>query len=66
MAAVKDDHDLYDDESPFDEEYFTRTYQPLSNLPTPPPSCRESVASLSPRYSIHPDELLLESILLGK
>ncbi|OIW31958.1 hypothetical protein CONLIGDRAFT_557181, partial [Coniochaeta ligniaria NRRL 30616] len=53
-----------DDESDFDEEYFTRTYQPLSNLPTPPPSCRDSIASLSPRSLTEQDELL-ESALLG-
>ncbi|KAJ4300374.1 hypothetical protein N0V88_003048 [Collariella sp. IMI 366227] len=38
-----------DDDFEFDEEYFSRTYQPLSNLPTPPPSSRESLASQSPR-----------------
>lgn len=35
----------FDDEDDFDFEYFTRTYKPLSNLPTPPPSNRNSVTS---------------------
>lgn len=33
------------DEDDFDFEYFTRTYKPLSNLPTPPASSRNSVTS---------------------
>lgn len=33
------------DEDDFDFEYFSRTYKPLSNLPTPPPSSRNSIAS---------------------
>lgn len=33
------------DEDDFDFEYFSRTYKPLSNLPTPPPSSRNSFAS---------------------
>lgn len=33
------------DEDDFDFEYFSRTYKPLSNLPTPPPSSRNSMAS---------------------
>jgi len=64
MADAKHSHDTYDDEFDLDEEYFSRTYQPLSNLPTPPPSCRDSVASLSPRGLIEQDELL-QSALLG-
>ncbi|KAF3767895.1 hypothetical protein M406DRAFT_221891, partial [Cryphonectria parasitica EP155] len=34
-----------DDEDDLDFAYFTKTYKPLSNLPTPPPSCRNSVSS---------------------
>lgn len=64
MADEKHNHDACEDESDFDEEYFSRTYQPLSNLPTPPPSCRDSISSLSPRGRIERDELL-ESALLG-
>lgn len=33
------------DDDDFDFEYFSRTYKPLSNLPTPPPSTRNSVSS---------------------
>lgn len=32
------------DEDDFDLEYFSRTYKPLSNLPTPPPSSRNSIS----------------------
>lgn len=53
-----------DDESDIDEEYFSWTYRPLSNLPTPPPSSRESLASQSPRSLLEQDQLL-ESALLG-
>lgn len=41
--VVDSPRDIDDDE--FDFEYFTRTYKPLSNLPTPPPSSRNSVSS---------------------
>jgi hypothetical protein len=56
--------DYSDDEFDFDEEYFSRTYQPLSNLPTPPPSSRESLASQRPRALLE-DGGLLDSALLG-
>ncbi|KAK3294863.1 uncharacterized protein B0H64DRAFT_325643 [Chaetomium fimeti] len=56
--------DYSDDEFDFDEEYFSRTYQPLSNLPTPPPSSRESLAGPSPRALLE-DGGLLDSALLG-
>lgn len=62
-----DNHDncLGDEsESDFDDEYFSRTYRPLSNLPTPPPSSRNSAASQSPRSLLEKDQLL-ESALLG-
>ncbi|KAL2023053.1 hypothetical protein VTK56DRAFT_3963 [Thermocarpiscus australiensis] len=52
------------DEFDFDEEYFSRTYQPLSNLPTPPPSSRDSLATQSPRFLLEDGELL-DSALLG-
>ncbi|RYP51982.1 hypothetical protein DL768_002778 [Monosporascus sp. mg162] len=39
-----------DDDFEFDEAYFRQFYKPLSNLPTPPPSSRNSSASpQSPR-----------------
>ncbi|KAL2159943.1 hypothetical protein VTH06DRAFT_2076 [Thermothelomyces fergusii] len=56
--------DYSDDEYDFDEEYFSRTYQPLSNLPTPPPSSRESLAGRSPQALLE-DGGLLDSALLG-
>lgn len=62
MATYSPDYS--DDEYEFDEEYFARTYQPLSNLPTPPPSSRASLATQSPR-SLLEDGGLLESALLG-
>jgi len=54
-----------DDDFDLDEEYFARTYQPLSNLPTPPPSSRDWSAAQSPR-SLLEDGGLLDSALLGK
>ncbi|KAK4043417.1 hypothetical protein C8A01DRAFT_43725 [Parachaetomium inaequale] len=63
MAATHSP-DYSDDEFDFDEEYFSRTYQPLSNLPTPPPSSRESLAGQSPRALLE-DGGLLDSALLG-
>ncbi|KAL2267607.1 hypothetical protein VTJ83DRAFT_4884 [Remersonia thermophila] len=56
--------DYSDDDMDFDEEYFTSTYRPLSNLPTPPPSSRQSQADLSPR-SLLEDGGLLDSAFLG-
>ncbi|KAK4155803.1 hypothetical protein C8A00DRAFT_31355 [Chaetomidium leptoderma] len=56
--------DYSDDEFDFDEEYFSRTYQPLSNLPTPPPSSRVSLGDQSPRALLE-DGGLLDSALLG-
>ncbi|CAN8102248.1 unnamed protein product [Discula destructiva] len=44
-AAAARDFGGGDDEDDFDFEYFSRTYKPLSNLPTPPPSNRNSVTS---------------------
>ncbi|ORY64983.1 uncharacterized protein BCR38DRAFT_484460 [Pseudomassariella vexata] len=38
-----------DDGFEFDEACFRRFYKPLSNLPTPPPSSRNSSAAQSPR-----------------
>jgi hypothetical protein len=63
MAATHSP-DYSDDEFDFDEEYFSRTYQPLSNLPTPPPSSRESMVGQSPRALLE-DGGLLNSALLG-
>lgn len=54
-----------DSDFEFDEEYFARTYQPLSNLPTPPPSSRNSSVPQSPRSLVDNGELL-DSELLGK
>ncbi|KAI1386673.1 uncharacterized protein F4822DRAFT_410901 [Hypoxylon trugodes] len=38
----------YDDEFEFDDAYFRQFYKPLSNLPTPPPSSKNSSAVQSP------------------
>ncbi|KAK0715812.1 hypothetical protein B0H67DRAFT_490354 [Lasiosphaeris hirsuta] len=53
-----------DDDFDIDEEYFARTYRPLSNLPTPPPSSHDSSATQSPRSFLE-DGGLLDSALLG-
>ncbi|KAK3688597.1 hypothetical protein B0T22DRAFT_498663 [Podospora appendiculata] len=53
-----------DDDLDFDHEYFARTYRPLSNLPTPPPSSHNSSAAQSPKTALE-DGGLLESELLG-
>ncbi|KAI2621483.1 hypothetical protein GGS26DRAFT_594499 [Hypomontagnella submonticulosa] len=39
----------YDDDFEFDDAYFRQFYKPLSNLPTPPPSSKNSSANQSPR-----------------
>ncbi|KAJ4385081.1 hypothetical protein N0V85_008264 [Neurospora sp. IMI 360204] len=66
--VIHDEHNdcMTDDDSDFDfdEEYFARTYQPLSNLPTPPPSSRNSSVPQSPR-SLVENGGLLDSELLG-
>lgn len=56
--------DYSDDDFDFDE-YFTRSYQPLSNLPTPPPSSRNTSAAQSPKTLLR-NGGLLESALLGE
>ena len=60
-AKVVTPRDVEDDD--FDFEYFSRTYKPLSNLPTPPPSSRNS-ASPSPVLGLDNDEFA-DSRLLG-
>ncbi len=58
-------HDYSDDEFDFDEEYFSRTYQPLSNLPTPPPSSCNSWGTQTPTSTLEEGDLL-QSALLGE
>ncbi|CAK7198529.1 hypothetical protein SEUCBS139899_001192 [Sporothrix eucalyptigena] len=55
---VEEEDDEYDD---FDEDYFSSTYRPLSNLPTPPPSSHTSLAHSPEDHS----ETLESSLLLG-
>lgn len=62
MASKQQDY--LDDELDFDDEYFARTYRPLSNLPTPPFSSSASQASRSPR--IDPLQSESHSALLGQ
>lgn len=64
MSKNGNDFDYSDDEFEFDEEYFSRTYRPLSNLPTPPPSSRHTSVPRSPRSTLGDGELL-DSALLG-
>ncbi|KAH7375100.1 hypothetical protein B0T11DRAFT_234530 [Plectosphaerella cucumerina] len=52
--------DASDDEYP-EEQYFT--YRPLSNLPTPPPSSRNSSADQSPRVPLDDGEQLQDKFL---
>ncbi|KAI1420935.1 hypothetical protein F5Y12DRAFT_81343 [Xylaria sp. FL1777] len=47
---------VVDDDFVFDESYFRQFYKPLSNLPTPPPSTRNSSANQSPRVSLDDTE----------
>lgn len=61
--SAKVDMPRHVDEDDFDFEYFSRTYKPLSNLPTPPPSSRNS-ASPSPVLGVDNDEFA-DSSLLG-
>lgn len=58
-----DEDDMSDDDFDFDEEYFERTYRPLSNLPTPPPSSKNSSASQSPVVEMHEGELLQPALI---
>lgn len=60
---VKYDDSDSADESDFDEEYFERTYRPLSNLPTPPLSSKSSPFQ-SPQVSPDPTTAL-DSGLFG-
>ncbi|RYP60809.1 hypothetical protein DL769_007965 [Monosporascus sp. CRB-8-3] len=54
FSTVQDDDDFE-----FDEAYFRQFYKPLSNLPTPPPSSRNSSASpQSPRLPTEGGEKL--------
>jgi hypothetical protein len=52
-----------DDDFEFDESYFRKFYKPLSNLPTPPPSSRNSSATQSPRMVAEDTEI--DASLLG-
>ncbi|KAK1759342.1 hypothetical protein QBC47DRAFT_103690 [Echria macrotheca] len=56
--------DYSDDDFDLDDEYFARTYRPLSNLPTPPPSSRDASAAQSPK-SLLEDGGLVGSSWLG-
>lgn len=50
-------------ETDFDEEYFSRTYVPLSHLPTPPPSDESCVEAPATRWYIPREQR--DSPLLG-
>ena len=58
--VARDPIDSFDDEY-LDDQYFT--YRPLSNLPTPPPSSRNSSADQSPRAPLEDGELLQDKFL---
>lgn len=51
--------------SSFDESYFSKTYVPLSSLPTPPPSCRSNSSSRqqSPDAFSSPGQILDPELL---
>jgi hypothetical protein len=49
----------------FEEACFRKFYKPLSNLPTPPPSSRNSSATQSPRIPVE-DTGVLSIELLGR
>ncbi|KAI1093042.1 hypothetical protein F5B19DRAFT_172579 [Rostrohypoxylon terebratum] len=53
----------YDDDFEFDDAYFRQFYKPLSNLPTPPPSSKNSSAMQSPRIDPEDIEIINEEFL---
>lgn len=53
----------YDDDFEFDDAYFRQFYKPLSNLPTPPPSSKNSSAMQSPRIDPEDVEIINEEFL---
>ena len=63
MLAAAQNQRSYDNGEDMDETYFT--YRPLSNLPTPPPSSRDSSAAQSPKPSVD-DEDILDSKFRGE
>ncbi|KAK1596355.1 uncharacterized protein LY79DRAFT_509608 [Colletotrichum navitas] len=62
MARQLQSHpDYSDDEYGAEDAFFT--YRPLSNLPTPPPSSRNSSAHQSPKMTLEDGEVLHERFL---
>ncbi|KAK1994288.1 hypothetical protein LX36DRAFT_213811 [Colletotrichum falcatum] len=62
MARQLQNHNDYsDDEYGAEDAFFT--YRPLSNLPTPPPSSRNSSAHQSPKMALEDGEVLHERFL---
>ncbi|KZL84216.1 hypothetical protein CI238_12739 [Colletotrichum incanum] len=62
MARQVQNHpDYSDDEYGAEDAFFT--YRPLSNLPTPPPSSRNSSAHQSPKTALEDGEVLHEKFL---
>ncbi|GKT45603.1 uncharacterized protein ColSpa_05784 [Colletotrichum spaethianum] len=62
MARQVQNHSDYsDDEYGAEDAFFT--YRPLSNLPTPPPSSRNSSAHQSPKTALEDGEVLHEKFL---
>ncbi|KAI1460298.1 hypothetical protein F4805DRAFT_389676 [Annulohypoxylon moriforme] len=53
----------YDDDFEFDDAYFRQFYKPLSNLPTPPPSSKNSSAMQSPRITAEEIESISHEFL---
>lgn len=56
MARQVQNTDYSDDEYGAEDAYFT--YRPLSNLPTPPPSSRNSSAHQSPKTALEEGDIL--------
>lgn len=65
MCINNHDTSKVDDGFEFDDAAFRKFYKPLSNLPTPPLSSRNSSATQSPRI-VADDAGSLISELLGK
>ncbi|KAK1728898.1 hypothetical protein CaCOL14_008625 [Colletotrichum acutatum] len=61
MARQVQNTDYSDDEYGAEDAYFT--YRPLSNLPTPPPSSRNSSAHQSPKTALEEGDVLQEKFL---
>ncbi|KAI9054903.1 hypothetical protein LZ554_002047 [Drepanopeziza brunnea f. sp. 'monogermtubi'] len=52
-SSFSGDEDEDDEDDGYDEAYFSKTYVPLSSLPTPPPSCHSHASSRQQSPDLH-------------